>query len=196
MPNHVTNIIHIQGDPEQIEKIRQAVMNDKFGPGSIDFEKIIPMPGDIFRGDLDITERSRYGEKNWYDWCIKNWGTKWNAYGFDSLQGFQDADTICFLSAWKPPHDVIGKLAQMHPDLGMEHSWADDDLGNNCGKRVYANGVLDSVYEPEYGRESQEYAASVLGEDLADRGLVLNEQGTEYEYRDPDESINIGMNGM
>ena len=19
----------------------------------------------------------------WYDWCIANWGTKWNAYGYD-----------------------------------------------------------------------------------------------------------------
>lgn len=196
MPNHVTNIIHLRGDAEQIRKLRQAVMNDRFGPGSIDFEKVIPMPDDIFRGDLDMTQRSRYGEKNWYDWSTKNWGTKWNAYGFDELRGHQGVDTICFMTAWKAPHNVIGHLAQMYPDLELEHNWADDDFGNNCGKRVYSNGILDSVYEPEYGRESQEHAASVRGEELADRGLVLNEEGTEYVYRESEETFDISMGGM
>ena len=45
MPNHVTNIIHLRGDAEQIQKLREAVMDDRFGPGSIDFEKVIPMSG-------------------------------------------------------------------------------------------------------------------------------------------------------
>lgn len=196
MPNHVTNIIRLHGDGDQINALRQAVMNDTFGPGSIDFEKIIPMPEDIFRGGLGRAEMALYGKRNWYDWSVENWGTKWNAYGFDDIAEFHQPDTICFMTAWAAPHEVIGKLAQMYPDLEVEHSWADEDLGSNCGKRVYANGLLDSVYEPEYGRESVEYAASVTGEDLAERGLVLSEDGTEYVYRDEDESLEIDISGM
>lgn len=196
MPNHVTNVIRLQGDAEQIKKLRQAVMNDQFGPGSIDFEKIIPMPDDIYRGDLGVTERARYGQKNWYDWNSKNWGTKWNAYGFNELQGSREVDTIRFMTAWRAPHNVINKLAQMYPDLQIDHSWADEDIGSNCGKRVYVNGVLDSVYEPGFGRESQEFAASLCGEDLSDRGMVLNEDGTEYVYQGYDETFDMGMKGM
>jgi hypothetical protein len=25
----------------------------------------------------------QYGTAKWYDWCVQNWGTKWNAYEVD-----------------------------------------------------------------------------------------------------------------
>lgn len=76
MPNWVTNRIVFHGNQENIDKVLQYIK----GNGSkIDFNKIIPMPDNIYRGDLGKRERELYGSNNWYDWSVANWGTKWNA---------------------------------------------------------------------------------------------------------------------
>lgn len=49
MPNWVTNRIVFHGNQENIDKVLQYIK----GNGSkIDFNKIIPMPDNIYRGDL------------------------------------------------------------------------------------------------------------------------------------------------
>ncbi len=44
MPNHVTNKLEFVGEQERIDEILEAIKNDEAGIGSIDFNKIIPMP--------------------------------------------------------------------------------------------------------------------------------------------------------
>lgn len=68
MPNHVTNRIKITGDPDTVKHILNKIKSDEFGVGTMDFEKIIPMPENIFRGNLGLRERKLYGKNNWYDW--------------------------------------------------------------------------------------------------------------------------------
>ena len=132
MPNHVINILNISGDKDKVARMLSEIQNDEYGIGSIDFEKIIPMPESLrieagssttrglkaykdfvsvytFAGanadkDLcDIPEEKekvflnmrtdiraedwelgrqafrneqQYGAPTWYEWSIKNWGTK------------------------------------------------------------------------------------------------------------------------
>ena len=76
MPNHVTNIITYEGDRKQIAEMLEVIKNDELGIGTVDFQKIIPMPDDIYTGDLGPKERELYGEKNWYDWRRANWGNE------------------------------------------------------------------------------------------------------------------------
>ena len=53
MPNWVTNRIVFHGDQENIDRVLQYIK----GNGSkIDFNKIIPMPDNIYRGDLGKRE--------------------------------------------------------------------------------------------------------------------------------------------
>ena len=44
MPNHVMNNISLQGDEYKIKEMLEAIKSDEFGLGTIDFNKIIPMP--------------------------------------------------------------------------------------------------------------------------------------------------------
>jgi hypothetical protein len=44
MPNRVVNHIFPKGDPEQIRSMLEAIQSDEPGVGSVDFNKIIPMP--------------------------------------------------------------------------------------------------------------------------------------------------------
>lgn len=142
MPNHVTNILVVSGDGAQKQGMFEAIKNDEIGLGSLDFNKVIPMPENIFRGNLGREERAKYGSDNWYDWSVSNWGTKWNCYGFhdQTAQDF-DGSTIEFQTAWSYPDQIIAALAEKYPDLHFEVKWADEDFGYNVGEKEYENGV-------------------------------------------------------
>lgn len=146
MPNWVTNKIKILNvNKENAEKIKERyTYKDNF-----DFEKVIPMPENIFRGDLGDEERKIYGENNWYDWSIKNWETKWNAVY--STLSYAETNRIMYIefdTAWSCPKPVLNKFAeQLYNDYGIENievQYADEDIGNNCGEINYDCG------EPEF----------------------------------------------
>ena len=44
MPNHVRNIITFDCGEDKLKEILERIQNDEFGIGSIDFNKLIPMP--------------------------------------------------------------------------------------------------------------------------------------------------------
>ena len=73
MQNHVTNKITFIGDQDNINTILNMIKGENEW---IDFNKIVPMPDDIYRGALGQKERELYGNKNWLDWSCRYWGTK------------------------------------------------------------------------------------------------------------------------
>ena len=129
MPNHITNKIKFYGEQSNINKVLAFIKGEN---ECIDFEKIIPMPSNIYRGNLGPEERAIYGLNNWYDWSIGRWGTKWNAYHerFD-----EDTNTIYFDTAWSSPMPVLEALAKLcyEHQVWFEGKWADEDRGNNVG---------------------------------------------------------------
>jgi hypothetical protein len=57
-----------------------------------------------------------FGHKNWYDWCIAEWGTKWDIglpEGFEEVEIEHESITINFESAWAPPIRAYEKLEAM-----------------------------------------------------------------------------------
>ncbi|WP_217957889.1 hypothetical protein [Acutalibacter muris] len=64
MPNYVANIVSFHGDDERIKEMLSAVQNDKYGPGSISFNKIIPMPPEL---DIESGSRSKEGLRAYND---------------------------------------------------------------------------------------------------------------------------------
>ena len=44
MPNHIINTIRLTGDREKISELLESVKDNRFGIGSLDFNKVIPMP--------------------------------------------------------------------------------------------------------------------------------------------------------
>lgn len=237
MPNHVTNVLTLRGEPEQIRAMLGAIQYDDLGIGSVDFNKIIPMPeslnieagsqtstglkayqnfievytlgGTIHLGDLAniphesedafLKQRSDirpeewelgkaawnnirlYGAPTWYEWCNRNWGTKWNSYGYDGMVGgYPSGNTLRFLTAWSAPHPVMEKLAEMFPNVEIEHEWADEDIGHNCGRYRYQNGVRIEEWFPETNREAIDLGCELMGMEPLDYGLALNVAGTDY----------------
>lgn len=190
MPNHVTNIITYDGDRKQIAEMLEAIKNDELGFGTVDFQKIIPMPDDIYRGNLGRNEKEIYGDKNWYDWCRANWGTKWNAYGYQKGFDYSQTDSLWFQTAWSAPHPILQKLSDMFPEIEFRHQWADEDIGYNCGQHRYFGGERTDEYYPESEFDRIRFAAKVLEVDPEEYGLFLNETNTAF-IQLPDEDFEL-----
>ena len=47
MPNWVTNFIELEGDEKRIAEMKESIKKDDFGLGTIDFNKLIPMPKEL-----------------------------------------------------------------------------------------------------------------------------------------------------
>jgi len=57
-----------------------------------------------------------YGYKDWYDFCIGEWGTKWDARTSDIDEPFDiygNEVTIYFDTAWSPPMGIYSALEDM-----------------------------------------------------------------------------------
>ncbi len=127
----------------------------------------------------------KYGTSSWYEWCVANWGTKWNAYDFEKIE--DEKNTIKFSTAWSAPHPVIAKLAELYPDIEIEHEWADEDIGFNCGKYIYRSGGRVEEYFPESRVDCVNFALRVKGFEPVDYGMYLNAKGDDYIYIDDEE---------
>lgn len=162
MPNHITNIITFQAKEEEL---REALKGEN---GAVDFNSIIAMPTALKGTEspcrLDKAEQkelmNRYGATDWYDWSIKNWGTKWNAYRILDEQGL-----IEFETAWSTPSPIFEKLAKTIKGCKFTVEYADEDIGRNCGTFTcsYEDGC-----ELEYPEDSEEFAYRIKGYDPDD----------------------------
>lgn len=115
------------------------------------------------------------GLMTWHDWQCEKWGTKWNGYDCERVND----EVVTFKTAWAAPHPVIAEMAKMAIIAEIKHEWADEDLGNNVGRRVYTG--------PKFVEE--DLAQSLEAWDLifdmghADRNdYVLN--GDRYNYKE------------
>lgn len=64
MPNHVTNLLTISGDAQQIQALMESIKSDEHGIGTIDFEKITPMPASL---KIEAGSRTDSGLKAYRD---------------------------------------------------------------------------------------------------------------------------------
>ena len=111
-------------------------------------------------GKLYLENLEKYGYTTWYDWCVANWDTKWNANDCYSL----DEHSIEFQTAWSTPERIIKTLSEKYPSLEFEVSYADEDFGYNVGKYTYQDGEIIEIYLPDGGSpEANKLAEEILG---------------------------------
>lgn len=104
-----------------------------------------------------------------YEWCIANWGTKWNAYEI----GF-DCDAILFQTAWNTPRPIWAEISKRFPDLELVVEYADEDRGSNCGILKYNAGHL--VEETLYGKEAATSFAILFA-----RAIIAEQEAAAYK---------------
>lgn len=131
MPNHVDNIIKISGTKESVDRVMDRIfvtedyiqeikkrnegLDEKFqisipNIGGLSFNRLVPKPTNVFRGEISDFEEQQYEDENWN---ISNWGTKWDAYNVKHYKSSDKALRIFFTTAWSPPIYYLEKLAEV-----------------------------------------------------------------------------------
>ena len=122
MPNWCANAVTIEAtEIEGAQFLRRLESHLDDDNGLFSFIKPIPTELDDPRtssyGGDDAEEKDelrhklveKYGYSGWYDWCVDNWGTKWDARIDDSFLE-DDVLTIYFDTAWSPPAPIYQEL--------------------------------------------------------------------------------------
>jgi len=198
MPNWCNNSVEItHEDPAMIERVREA-----FNKGAL-LQEFIPVPEDlhIVAGRVgDPAEQKKleedtarniatHGYANWYDYCVNEWGTKWDI-GSDGnpAQDIPGGLMLGFDSAWAPPIEAYNKLQDMgfviramyyEPGMAFAGVWEDG---------------FDDYYD--YGGMDSEQIAAELPVEL-DEAFCISESVAEWEAEnaEDDENIDIDLDG-
>ena len=121
MPNWTANNVLFVGERARLETLKDML---KSKDNDFDFNNIVPMPKNIYRGSLGTVEEENYGQNNWYHWSIDNWGTKWNAV--DTRVELNDESLYyTFDTAWDCPREIVNALMRMRKTIlkDIKISW-------------------------------------------------------------------------
>ena len=87
---------------------------------------------------------SKYGSCDWYNWCVSNWGTKWNCYHVTEWSvhvrdEYTASATIYYETAWSPATALWLNLSKEYPTLEFYHEFADEG-GGFLGSETIVDG--------------------------------------------------------
>ena len=186
MPNWCNNYLVLEHeDPAMIERAKTAFAEGKllaeFCPVPEDLSIVAGRVGadeDQKQKDLVAQEEvnvAKHGYRNWYDYCVNEWGTKWDVGGNDYNEPQQDSPnkiTMSFDSAWAPPTAAMDKFM----DLGFSVRLYYYEPGM-CFAGIYSEDGDD--YYDLSNMTSQQVAEDIPSE--LDEMFGISETMAEYE---------------
>ncbi len=161
MPNWVFNHLTIDGSKEDIAKVKAqvgATVKTKYkGADEVDevvdrepifsFMNILPPPEDKldeYHGVHGYANGEKTGdtEYNWYNFNVREWGTKWDAREAELTEEHETCLRYKFDTAWSPPTPVIEKLAQQNPNLNINLEYREEQ---GWGAEITFNDFITEV---------------------------------------------------
>jgi len=178
MPNWNQNsVIITHEDPTQIDRLIEGFKNERL------FGEFLPCPKELLDmgSPLSDPEQSaanveKYGAADWYQWCINNWGTKWDVgEESDGIDRIDDNKVkLSFDTAWGPPVAFYEYLDE-ELDFGITAFYLEEGMGF-AGK-----------YSSESGDESFNFDGSEDLEDIPDDIREFWDLDTICQWRDDEE---------
>jgi len=181
MPNWCSNFVQItHTDPSKISALAAAVKEGKF------CDYVVPVPQELrdtvagYPGADKEEEHNaqmarnieKYGAKDWYDFCVNRWGTKWDVDLYSPVELENGLLAFGFDSAWSPPEGIYRAL---HEDgFSVDAMYYEPGMGF-CGRWV--NG--DDNYYELGGMTSDEVAAEIDPD--IDEQFGISESMAEWE---------------
>jgi hypothetical protein len=194
MPNWCNNTLELaHEDPAMLERARVA-----FNEGKL-CNEFVPVPESlhIVAGCVgDPVEQKKleedtarnlevHGYGNWYDYCVNEWGTKWDVGGDGQTAELENGQLVMsFDSAWSPPCAFYEKMV----DLGFSVRAYYYEPGM-CFAGIWDNGD-DDFYE--IGGMNSEQAKEELPEVL-DEMFCISEQMAEWEEENQEIDLDGGV---
>lgn len=149
MPNWCYNELSIVGDEKAVARLCEMVKRPE---SVIDFGKVIPYPKKYEEMDAIIDKEWPMGGKGFnsggYEWCIDNWGTKWNACDAEVFP-IEGGVGYRFDTAWSPPSPVVAALSLAFPELEFTLRF-EEGGADFSGKEVYVSGECVNSLDGKY----------------------------------------------
>ena len=166
MPNHCTNHLTVSGDAKEIKRFHEAITagerqdHEQFRI----LDNLFPTPQELCDtvkgysangGQNPENEQKRkanmekFGVADWYDWNVKNYGSKWSDY--EGIFG-EITDTeinATFVSAWSPIGEGIRNVSKQFPTLNFILTYDEGGMAF-CGGYAIRNGEFFADLEGEY----------------------------------------------
>ena len=184
MPNWCYNYLSIEGSAKDISTIKAQlntpfeVMHDNWNSETRQMEKkmykyskpvfafwniVKPTNLKAYNGpqpEIDLSKGVTFESDHWYDWNVRNWGTKWDVAVSDEEKYSETELTdegkkflsYRFNTAWSPPTEAITKLSEQYPDLVITLSF-EEETGWG-GEIVFENG--EGAETESYGWKCRE----------------------------------------
>jgi len=133
----------------------------------------------IASAEVSKKNLEKYGFKDWYDWCINNWGTKWGDCDLYIDDGYKYSDDTATLelrydTAWGPALDALNHISTMFPKLIFYTFYREDGMGF-MGYHKVRNGevLMDDAGEIIF--TADDYGFLIDGEDEQEIAGLINE---------------------
>ena len=194
MPNWCSNVLEISHvSKDMMARVIKAAEAKGDEPGLL--AEFFPCPEDLqivagsvgakgspeqdaleLQEDLNL---KKYGFKNWYDWQIGNWGTKWDiCEPTITVAPDEYSATLSFDTAWAPPTQAYAKLEEL--GFTIKAYYYEPGM---CFAGMYENGE-DDCYE--YSDMSSAEVAESFPKELNDM-FCISESMAEWEEENEDE---------
>ena len=206
MPNWCNNTLTLtHEDPAMILRAKEALDRGEF------LQEFIPVPQDLkdtVSGSMgedhreaheaqQKANREKHGYSNWYDFCVGEWGTKWDVGGDGQTDIHPDGKMLhtTFDSAWSPPVNAYVKLEElgfgvnaMYYEGGMAYAGAygeggdeeinlegmsADDVENHYPEIDEAFGISESMRE--YEAENEEELTAWIKDGAEKKAQLISE---------------------
>ncbi len=141
-----------------------------------DFEKVIIPPNDPAYNDLPSQLIAKNSPNWWYNWNVKNWGTKWNAYSCERIE----ENIYHFETAWSGVPDLIHKIAKNNPNIQIVYKYADEVTGYNVGLYLFKGATYIKTVIEDGSKEAYDIAFE-LRPDIKENYVLVEDK---YEYKD------------
>jgi hypothetical protein len=188
MPNWCNNTLTLtHEDPAMILRAKEALDRGEF------LNEFIPVPKQlqIVAGSVgDPVEQAKLeadtarnveelGYGNWYDFCVGEWGTKWDVGGDGQSDIRPDGKMLhtSFDSAWSPPVNAYDKLVEL--GFGVNAMYYEGGMG-------YA-GSYDEYGDQEINIEGMSADEIEQNHPELDEAFCISESIREYEAEQEEE---------
>ena len=105
--------------------------NNKKDDLLLSFSKEVPMP--------------ESENENWHQWCVENWGTKWEPLSVDVEENYEDmlapSLSYSFDTAWSPPLNWLSTVSTKYPQIKFFIEYSEPGM-DMYGESRYTNGAL------------------------------------------------------
>jgi len=141
------------------------------------FQAVKPVPQPLMdalatHGEMSDEQKKlveEFGHRSWYDYCIAEWGTKWDA----SIERYvQDGDSIIvyFDTAWAPPEGIYAAMEAA--GIEVEATYIEQGVGFMGYRKDGIDHMCDTPdYEENEDGEPTEAYYEAINEVWEDAGM-------------------------